>query len=1506
MMMTTQSKSPSFMQGKARRSWGMTTSVVAMFLCLAGLSHAQWLPVPPIPNPPLVNFNYDALTFPGYDSMEHGNWDQASLPWEFPANQDEWVFEASTPTLYIADGDLAARDNLTTENIQSQGSVSRIMLNNMQSNGIEFYWANPDAGGIRYEFGLNGINAAGDHTWTWTSTMTDTTFIYGDYHRSYTMPYGTYNFDWSYAKTAPESHAHGYLDRVHVSNPQWARNVGPRIPWFRRTFSEPYLIDYTFKLQDFLGGKIFPEQDSLDLIVFEENTPSGNSLEGAQHVGFDDIRLNRTFVVLDYTQSIYKADLTPPFGSFVVSMEEGVKFYINEHQPDAQIGLYEFHREDMDPKKVANFTTNKQYLLDRVDDIEEEFVQGFPASTRCWDGVLAAVQEFNITTTETLLDESRYVVFVTDGIDESSYANLAQITNAALARQVSIYPIAYSPVVTDQALIDLLSLAITTGGDLIVTPEVIANRPPYISLIPEIYEAPTLNDAFQYIINIRRSIINARWVTLERFDSKAFSPAFMLEYDYKPFLADENSTEILHNIDVFMDDEVYYPESYAGDLLGGRLKMTVTPPVYGQTTAYIRSVYMPRHITQINLYIKAPLPGVGDYEVSIVPPEENGIPIANWVVELVDEDEFGGRWYELYTPNPSLETELPYAWIGNLLKIEFTNLANLRDLFSDEFEIMTDNTIYPVGQYFVFVDTPPPFSDLAFGDLAPITIVGPEGGPFAFANSPDTFISNMGTKDIAWEAVIGKGSAGIEIPRWAYVALPQSGTLTPVNSPNNSTVIRVNIEQTRAAEMASGTYYGELYISNDAGITPTTRTIILAVGFSAEAPVVTSSTHPDQTQFYPATTATLAWTPDPNVTDAVSGYFFRFDQSPNTDPALNGLETVETETSFGNLAGGTYYFHIRTKYELGAISNPTHFRVNVGESIEEPWISPMDDFSASGPLGGPFAPTQKNYTLSNTGLSDIEWQVSFDPHSPWLIADKPTGLLPAGATTSVAVMISSEADALSAGRREVAIIFRDVNGNVSDNERLATLTVLAPPSYPFPNIDNYYDITYKTKDSGYRDRSTTAVIIRNGGLADTLKIKKKKGIPEEAFAAAPIPRIINATGSFKKVYTEAIVGQLLTGGQVKNVVTKDAHIEAIRVGEIGKVKMTAIPKSHVKPGVPEAAAFTVIKSTSPQSFNTNNRFLTPKLALNGVILEGLSVENQTQPVTIKAASKKFKAKKTELYVSVGGMNGNATWNLPHVTDPFAESIPIPGIMPQGVYSADTISKIKIKSGGIDADWIDAKDIAKIQTSAGIFKLKDNLGRPIYVTVYGDVIMDRIESGERSRKLTIAAKGGDILVGDATGGSVADGGIVVGGAVSLSAKFFRAKQYLAEEVHGGVIGFAPENYVPAGDNDFSPLMLVETGPIDGRSQVTRNFDISATADVAIFGKFVAADDDEGPGYEPLGSVTKLQTRRSGTAWAQPQAGQEWWFVIGGEAVSARPFKLKGGSTAEMIDVVRAQP
>jgi len=100
---------------------------------------------------------------------------------------------------------------------------------------------------------------------------------------------------------------------------------------------------------------------------------------------------------------------------------------------------------------------------------------------------------------------------------------------------------------------------------------------------------------------------------------------------------------------------------------------------------------------------------------------------------------------------------------------------------------------------------------------------------------------------------------------------------------------------------------------------------------TALPPVISSSTHPNPSQWYSNDMPSFTWTIPVDV-NGISGYYYILDQSPSTVPTTS-TGTYTTGNAFtpaSALAEGTWYLHIVTNDTVGNVgTTAAHYQVNI-------------------------------------------------------------------------------------------------------------------------------------------------------------------------------------------------------------------------------------------------------------------------------------------------------------------------------------------------------------------------------------------------------------------------------------------------------------------------------------------------------------------------------------------------------------------------------------------------
>ena len=149
--------------------------------------------------------------------------------------------------------------------------------------------------------------------------------------------------------------------------------------------------------------------------------------------------------------------------------------------------------------------------------------------------------------------------------------------------------------------------------------------------------------------------------------------------------------------------------------------------------------------------------------------------------------------------------------------------------------------------------------------------------------------------------------------------------------------------------------------------------------------------------------------------------------------------TVSINSSANGLAFGSYVDSViftNVTNGIGATSRSVSLTVNGISTLS---VSPASALNAAGPQGGPFAPSNQVYTLSNTGDVTLDWNATTS--AAWVTLSASNGSLAAGSSTSIVASINSTANNLWAGSYKETIVFTNLNNGSGSTTRDVTLTV---------------------------------------------------------------------------------------------------------------------------------------------------------------------------------------------------------------------------------------------------------------------------------------------------------------------------------------------------------------------------------------------------------------------------------------------------------------------------------
>ena len=232
------------------------------------------------------------------------------------------------------------------------------------------------------------------------------------------------------------------------------------------------------------------------------------------------------------------------------------------------------------------------------------------------------------------------------------------------------------------------------------------------------------------------------------------------------------------------------------------------------------------------------------------------------------------------------------------------------------------------------------------------------------------------------------------------------------------------------------------------------------------APVISSSTHPDENKWYCNRNPTFTWT-TPSDPSGIACYSYTLDHSPSTTPDTT-CDTTGNSKSYTNLADGIWYFHVRAKDNAGNWGSADHYRVKI-DTAKPPAPSPDDGVEG---WSNDNTPTFTWDEPSDTsGIAGYYWKVdSGSDH--W--------------TTSTSVTLPAQPD----GEHTFYVKAKDNAGNIGDYGSHKFKIDTTPPSSEvkeLPEVQTsrtftvswegsdalsgirWYDVQYKKDDGSWTD-----------------------------------------------------------------------------------------------------------------------------------------------------------------------------------------------------------------------------------------------------------------------------------------------------------------------------------------------------------------------------------------------------------------------------------------------------
>jgi subtilisin family serine protease len=327
------------------------------------------------------------------------------------------------------------------------------------------------------------------------------------------------------------------------------------------------------------------------------------------------------------------------------------------------------------------------------------------------------------------------------------------------------------------------------------------------------------------------------------------------------------------------------------------------------------------------------------------------------------------------------------------------------------------------------------------------------GGPFTPSNTIYT-LTNTGAASLEWSLTSMMGAAPLTLavaaPNWISASVTNG-----ILAAGGTTSVTISIN-TNAQALAPGGYTNVLVFTNAAsGLGGTNLLMTLQVapppGILVVAPsgdfnssgVVGGPFSPSNMVYTLTNTGGGALDWSLTSTEGWSG----ISASNGTLPgfAITNI-TVFLNTNAESLAPGRYTNVLAFTNGTSGLGNTNLLMtLQVAPASGILTVTPSGDFSSSGAAGGPFAPSNMVYTLTNTGGSTLNWLLTGS--QSWADISASNGTLPAFTVTNITAFLTTNAQALAPGSYTNVLAFTNVTSGLGGTNLLMTLQVAPPPGF---------------------------------------------------------------------------------------------------------------------------------------------------------------------------------------------------------------------------------------------------------------------------------------------------------------------------------------------------------------------------------------------------------------------------------------------------------------------------
>ncbi len=233
----------------------------------------------------------------------------------------------------------------------------------------------------------------------------------------------------------------------------------------------PYVMRFVFMARDSLA-QIIPtrteeDRSRLTFSILENDVPL--DMNETSVFLSNEIRMNLV-VMLDFTGSIYTAGTSQGMapGEAVNQMKTATRLFLDDLPTNYSVALMYYNDRQQQNRLIHQFSTDRESLKTALEQFTLPPAQ-FGASD-IYDALIDGISLLDTQDPPELLPfddaDVRALVFITDGEDNASVANISDVISQAEESRVQLFPIAYKPNSDPIDIGDLITMAKDSGGYL--------------------------------------------------------------------------------------------------------------------------------------------------------------------------------------------------------------------------------------------------------------------------------------------------------------------------------------------------------------------------------------------------------------------------------------------------------------------------------------------------------------------------------------------------------------------------------------------------------------------------------------------------------------------------------------------------------------------------------------------------------------------------------------------------------------------------------------------------------------------------------------------------------------------------------------------------------------------------------------------------------------------------------------------------------------------------------